>query len=130
MAAVLAISNPVAIPAAAQEEAPLPTRSQAYLRDAIALAGIIGSAHGVRFVCHGDGDQYWRQHMMDLLAIEAPQRGSLRDSMVGAFNNNFTRVRNQHRRCTDQVLKEEVAYAAEGRDLANKMAASFFPRPR
>lgn len=130
MALVVGLSNPVLVsPVAAQQDVPLPTRSQDYLRDAITLAGILGSAHGVRFVCHGDGDQYWRQHMMDLLAMEAPERGSLRDSMVRAFNNSFTRMRERYRRCTDQVREEEALYAAEGRDLANKMAASYFPRP-
>lgn len=126
MAGLIALSNP---PAIAQEDAPLPTRSQDYLRDAITLAGILGAAHGARYVCHGDGDQYWRQHMMDLLALEAPERGSLRDSMVRAFNSSFTRMRDRYRRCTDEVRDQEVAYAAEGRDLANRMAASYFPKP-
>lgn len=117
--------------ASAQDAAQTPIRSQAYLRDAITLSGILGAAHGTRYVCQGDGDQYWRQHMMDLLAIEAPERGALRDSMVSAFNSSFTRMRERYRRCTDRVSEEEAAYAAEGRDLANKMAASYFPkRPR
>jgi len=66
---------------------------------------------------------------MDLLALEAPERGSLRDSMVRAFNSSFTRMRERYRRCTDEVRDEEVADAAEGRDLANRMAASYFPKP-
>lgn len=131
MAALLALSNPWGLNGAlAQDAASMPSRSQDYLRDAITLAGILGAAHGARYVCHGEGDQYWRQHMMDLLSLEAPERGALRESMVRAFNNSFTRVRDRYRRCTDDVMAQETAHAAEGRDLANKMAASYFPKPQ
>ncbi len=129
MAVLLAVSNPPS-GIAQEEETALPARSPDYLSDTITLAGILGAAHGARYVCHGEGDQYWRLHMMELLALEAPRRGSLRDSLVRAFNSSFTRIRDRNRRCTDEVREMEVSYAAEGRDLANKLAASYFPRPR
>ena len=105
-------------------------RTQDYLRDVIKLAGVLGSAHGVRYVCYGDADQYWRQHMVDLLGMEAPERGSLRESMVRAFNNSFTRTRDRFDVCDQRARSAEADFAAEGRDIADKLAASYFPRPR
>lgn len=103
-------------------------RDQNYLRDTVRLAGVLGSAHGVRYVCNGEGDQYWRQHMIDLLTLEAPQRGALRSSMVDAFNGNFSEAQRRFPYCDQNTVEAEKRYAAEGRDLADRLAAYYFPR--
>lgn len=112
-------------PASAQD---LPLRDQAYLRDAVQLADVLGSAHGVRFVCNGPDDQYWRGHMIDLLSMEAPQRGALRSSMVSAFNSAFSEAQRHYRVCDQRTVDAEAMLAEEGRDLADRLAAYYLPR--
>lgn len=107
----------------------LPLRSQEYLRDAQHLAAVLGKAHGVRHTCKGTHDQYWRQHMIELLTLEAPDRGALRDSLVRAFNSAFQRTQARYPLCTTEAVRAEADYAAEGREIADRMAAYYFPRP-
>jgi uncharacterized protein (TIGR02301 family) len=121
------ISAAPASRALAQE---LPLRSQEYLRDAQHLAAILGKAHGVRYTCKGTHDQYWRKHMVELLTLEAPERGALRDSLVRAFNNAFQRTKARYPLCTTQTVEAEADYAAEGREIADRMSAYYFPKPR
>lgn len=111
--------------ASAQE---LPMRNQDYLRDAVQLADVLGSAHGVRYVCNGKDDQYWRLHMMDLLRLEAPERGALRTSLVRAFNNAFSNAQSRYPVCDTRAVDAEAQFAEEGRDLADRLAAYYFPR--
>lgn len=105
-------------------------RDQNYLRDAVRLAGVLGSAHGVRFICNGEGDQYWRRHMIELLTLEAPDRGALRSAMVDAFNDSFSRARQRYAICDQNTVAAEARFADEGRDLADELAAYYFPRGR
>ncbi|MCI4646062.1 MAG: TIGR02301 family protein [Hyphomonadaceae bacterium] len=112
-------------PAARAQEG-LPLRDQAYLRDTVRLAGVLGSAHGVRYVCNGEDDQYWRQHMIELLTLEAPHRGALRQSMVSAFNDSFSNARRRYPYCDQNTVDAEKRYATEGRDLADRLARYYF----
>lgn len=114
---------------AASAEGDLPLRDQAYLRDAVRLAGVLGSAHGVRYVCNGEDDQYWRQHMIELLTLEAPQRGALRQAMVQSFNDSFSNARRRYTYCDQATVDAEKRYAAEGRDLADRLARYYFDHP-
>ena len=98
------------------------------MRDAVQLADVLGAAHGVRYVCNGADDQYWRGHMIDLLTMEAPQRGALRSSMVRAFNSAFSDARQRYRVCDQRTVDAEAALAAEGRDLSDRLAAYYLPR--
>ena len=121
---VLAACLSIGPRASAQED--LPLRNQAYLRDTVRLAGVLGSAHGVRYVCNGEDDQYWRQHMIELLTLEAPRRGPRREAMVDAFNDSFSDARRRYRRCDQDTVDAEKRYAAEGRDLADRLARYYF----
>lgn len=100
------------------------------MRDTVRLAGVLGSAHGSRFVCNGEGDQYWRAHMIELLTLEAPNRGALRSSMVEAFNTSFSEAQRRFPFCDQNTVEAEKRYAAEGRDLADRLAAYYFPSQR
>lgn len=125
IAAIGSLAPPA--PVVAQE---LPLRSQDYLRDVVRLADVLGWAHGIRFVCNGEDDQYWRAHMIELLALEAPDRGALRSSMVNAFNAAFSNAQARYRFCDSDAIAAEARYAAEGRDLADRLASHYFPRGR
>ncbi|NBC19744.1 MAG: TIGR02301 family protein [Alphaproteobacteria bacterium] len=117
------------LPASRANGQGLPLRSQQYLGDAQHLAAVLGKAHGVRYACKGKHDQYWRKHMIELLDLEAPDRGALRDSLVRAFNNAFKRTRSRFPLCTTETVEAEATYAAEGREIADRMAAYYFPKP-
>lgn len=106
----------------------LPLRDQSYIRDAVQLADLLGSAHGVRYVCNGQDDQYWRGHMIELLRLEAPDRGALRTSLVRAFNNAFSNAQQRYPVCDTRAVDAEARFAEEGRDLADRLAAYYFPR--
>lgn len=108
----------------------LPPRDQNYLRDVVSLSRVIGSAHAIRITCNGVDDQYWRSYMQQLLGLESPNRSSLRTSMVEAFNRGYQLEERRHRFCDDDALAAEAAYAAQGRELSEDLAAHYFPRRR
>ncbi|WP_300390447.1 TIGR02301 family protein [Henriciella sp.] len=103
------------------------TRSQDYLRDVIALASTLGSAHAIRLLCNGRDDQYWRVYMQELLGIEAPYRSRLRSSMVDAFNNSFQAESSRRSRCDEGAISAEKVYASTGQRLANELAEANLP---
>ncbi|MEL7129497.1 MAG: TIGR02301 family protein [Pseudomonadota bacterium] len=121
-------AGPAGMEANAQD---LPVRDQAYIRNLVSLSGVIGSAHAVRVVCNGTDDQYWRSYMQQLLGLEAPNRGSLRSSMVEAFNAGFEDDRRRRRgQCGPNAKSDEEAYASRGRALSEQLAAHYFPKRR
>ena len=109
-------------------------RSSTYIAETLRLSGILGAAHGVRVLC-SDGlsdedEQFWRNYMIELLDLEAPVRGTqLRSSMARAFNNGYSRENRPGRICDQGAVDAEIAYAAEGRKLAESLAAYHFPQP-
>ncbi|MFN7054206.1 TIGR02301 family protein [Hyphomonas sp.] len=119
------------LPALPQGE--MPSRGPDYFRDAVNLASILGSAHAIRVRCNGNEDQYWRRYMTDLLGLEAPEPGNLRSSLVGAFNEAYMRADAAFPVCDRRAADAESAYAANGQEIANRLAAHYFPaqpRPR
>lgn len=105
-------------------------QSPAYLSDAIRLSGVLGAAHGIRVTCNGQSDQFWRVYMQELLDMEAPERGTqLRASMARAFNNAYSREARRGRACDESAVQSEASLAAQGRALAEKLAAAHFPKP-
>ncbi len=91
------------------------------IRDVSRLAEIIGEAHYLRITCNNRDDQYWRQRMMTLMQLEAPQPGSRRTALVNAFNQGFRRQEGRFRSCTREVREAEVELAAQGRRLARSL---------
>ena len=103
------------------------TRSQDYLRDVISLASTLGSAHAIRLVCNGRDDQYWRSYMQELLGLEAPYRGSLRSSMVDAFNSAYSAESARRTVCDAGAVSAEKMYASTGQRLSNALAQANLP---
>jgi uncharacterized protein (TIGR02301 family) len=106
----------------------VPVRGPDYFRDAADLAGLLGSAHAIRVRCNGNGDQYWRRYMADMLAYEAPEPGSLRSSMVREFNDGFSRVSEAYPSCNSNAVDAEASFARDGQKVASRMATFYFPR--
>lgn len=86
------------------------------------LAEIIGGAHFLRITCSGTSDQTWRVEMRELLDLEAPGDGSRRTRLIRAFNEGFRRQEARFGYCSSQVREAEVALAAQGRRVAQRLA--------
>jgi uncharacterized protein (TIGR02301 family) len=114
---ILATLAGAAAPAAAQSKnAPLDTLVQ--------LAETLGQAHALRSVCTGDGDQTWRNYMMNMLAMEAPS-GPRRSPLTSAFNRGYRAQSARMKTCTASAPAEEAAIAARGRALAESVAQGY-----
>jgi len=103
----------------AQEQSAV--RDQDYLRDVTALSEVLGKAHAVRVRCNGTGDQYWRDHMRNLLDVEAAETGSLRQSLVAGFNQGFTFARARYVECDQDAVDSEARLAAQGKQLTDRL---------
>ena len=109
-------------------EGGLPARGPDYFRDAADLARLLGSAHAIRVRCNGRDDQYWRRYMADMLAYEAPEPGSLRASLVRAFNEAYSDVSDEFRICNSTAIAAEARYATSGQEIATRLATHYFPK--
>ena len=83
----------LAVPALAQAQsaAPAPRKIegsaplQTYETDLGGLSKVLGAAHYIRILCQGRGDQFWRQRMAAVMALEGPPgtpRRVMRESRV------------------------------------------------
>ncbi len=108
----------------------IPLRGPDYIRDTISLSRALGSAHAIRVRCNGRSDQYWRIYMQDFLELEAPQRGSLRSSLVDGFNSSYQNASARYLICDGLAVEAEQRYAAEGKTLADRLARHYFPKQR
>ncbi|HET9161444.1 MAG TPA: TIGR02301 family protein, partial [Caulobacteraceae bacterium] len=68
--------------------AALPTAAQTREETLSNLAFVIGQSHGLRQLCQGPGDQYWRQRMTRLIELEAPDPAA-RAPLAEHFNDGF-----------------------------------------
>ena len=90
------------------------------------LAYTLGELHYLAFACDGLDAQTWRQHMIDLLAMEAPEAGNRRDRLIESFNDGY-RVQQRYRPvCGPEVDVERTALAHRGHDLSEMMRAANF----
>jgi len=100
-------------PAAAQG----PGDSRETLAD---LARVLGESHALRQACAGPEDQFWRQRMLRLLAVEAPGP-DLERALKDAFNAGYAERQAAFAACTPRTRQAEAAAAARGRVLAGRL---------
>lgn len=67
--------------------------------------------------------------MIAMIDLEAPRRGTLRTSLVDAFNTAFTQAKRDYRICNTATIEAEAEFAARGRTLAERLASHYFPKP-
>ncbi|MEZ5997531.1 MAG: TIGR02301 family protein [Hyphomonas sp.] len=113
---------------ASAAQSAVPLRGPDYFRDAADLATTLGSAHAIRVRCNGREDQYWRQYMADMLTYEAPNRGTLRSSLVDNFNNAYQNVSRQYLQCDNQAVEAEARFARHGQEVSERLAMHYFPK--
>jgi uncharacterized protein (TIGR02301 family) len=107
----------LASPALAQERPPAERQSL------VDLAYAIGESHALRQVCSGDGDQFWRDRMFELVSTEAAD-ADLEARLKQAFNSGFAARKAQFPTCGIDSRKAELAVARKGQGLSAKLAAS------
>lgn len=130
LAAALAVAAsglllPAPLPAQAQEVVATETAPAGpSLAELTELAAILGEAHAVRAACNGEGDQTWRNYMLDLLDFEAPG-GARRSALTSAFNRGYRAQRGRMDGCTPDAQRMESAIAAKGRQLSDAIAQTY-----
>ncbi len=87
----------------------------------VKIAGLLGEAHAIQVLCNGKADQYWRNHMFELLDLEAPSDGKLRTQLVDAFNEAFAAMETKRTECNAQAKSEFDSIARDGLELAEDM---------
>lgn len=90
------------------------------------LAYTLGELHYLASACEGLDAQAWRQRMIELLAMEAPEAGRQRDRLIEGFNDGYRSQQRRRPRCGEEVDIERRALAHRGRDLSNMMRAANF----
>jgi uncharacterized protein (TIGR02301 family) len=85
------------------------------------LAFTLGQSHGLRQLCHGETDQYWRNRMEAMLRLEAADEAA-REPLTVRFNDGFRDARGHQARCNDLSRLAERAAAARGKALAQTLA--------
>ena len=116
--AVLLLASPALAPLAWGQERPPPER-----QSLVDLAYAIGESHALRQVCSGEGDQYWRDRMAELINTEQAD-ADFDARLKQAFNSGFAARRAQFPSCGPESRKAELAVARKGEGIAKRMAAS------
>ncbi|SDL74951.1 TIGR02301 family protein [Maricaulis salignorans] len=90
------------------------------------LAYTLGELHYLASACEGLDSQAWRQRMIELLAMEAPEPGRRRDRMIESFNDGYRVQQRRRPVCGEEVEIERRALAHRGHDLSEMMRAAYF----
>lgn len=90
------------------------------LTDVENLARVVGAVHYRRQSCTNSQDQTWRDQMMRLLELEAPQDDARRRRLVKAFNDGYADEQRLRRLCAAGA-EAELTLAAEGKRLAERL---------
>lgn len=85
------------------------------------LSGILGHTHAIHVTCNGRSDQYWRNHMYDLLDLEAAEEGKERDALIEAFNTGFEDEQNISQLCDNKARARFTNFANQGQKLSEAL---------
>jgi uncharacterized protein (TIGR02301 family) len=90
------------------------------------LAYTLGELHYLAYTCEGPEAQQWRQHMIELLAMEAADDTRLRDRLTNSFNDGYRAQQRYRASCGPEANAERRALAHRGRDLSEMMRSAYF----
>jgi len=112
----LALVSAFAAPALAQERPP------AERQTLIDLAYTLGESHALRQACAGDGDQYWRERMVQMTETEASD-AAFNGRLTQAFNSGFATRQTEFPSCTPASKRAELVVARKGQSLAGQLSS-------
>ena len=111
----LALITAFAAPAMAQEREP------AERQTLIDLAYALGESHALRQACAGDGDQYWRDRMMQVTETEASD-ATFNGRLTQAFNSGFATRQTEFPSCSPASKRAELMVARKGQSLSTQLS--------
>ena len=111
----LALIIAVAAPAMAQEREP------AERQTLIDLAYALGESHALRQACAGEGDQYWRERMMQVTDTEAAD-AAFNGRLTQAFNSGFATRQIEFPSCSPASKRAELMVARKGQSLSVQLS--------
>ena len=96
-------------------------RDPASRQTLVDLAYVLGEAHGLRQVCEGPDDQFWRTRMVDLVETEQPD-AALARRLKEAFNTGFVARQGAFPAFTPLARAAMARVMNHGRVLATRLA--------
>jgi len=87
------------------------------------LAYTLGESHALRQACQGEGDQYWRARMQQLMELEEPDQ-AFASRLAGAFNSGYAQAQASFPACGARSRAAAMRAAAKGRRLASGLGNS------
>lgn len=119
-------------PAQAPSAAPAPPRRiengsplQTYETDLGGLSKVLGAAHYIRILCQGRGDQFWRQRMAAVMALEGPPGTPRRVLMSQNFNAGYRETEEHFSTCSPEAQATEAQLKAQGIRYSQALAARY-----
>lgn len=121
MAGLLAASAAEAAAQPQAEAAPEPAlRGEAWYRaQLMELAEVLGGSHYLRTLCHGRGDQRWRDYMRGVIARE-PEYNAV---LVEAFNRGYLNEQARFDTCDAAAVQVETELRARGLRVSQALSA-------
>lgn len=130
-AAFVLLATPALAQAPAQSAAP-PVRKieggsplQTYETDLGGLSKVLGAAHYIRILCQGRGDQFWRQRMAAVMALEGPPGTPRRVMMSQNFNVGYRETEERFSTCSADAQAAELQFKAQGIRYSQALAARY-----
>ncbi len=105
----------VAFPVLAQD------RSPAQRQSLVDLAYVLGESHALRQACAGEGDQYWRERMMQVTETEAAD-AAFNGRLTQAFNSGFATRQTEFPSCSPASKRAELMVARKGQSLSRQLS--------
>lgn len=98
---------------------------QTYETDLGGLSKVLGAAHYIRILCQGRGDQFWRQRMAAVMALEGPPGTPRRVMMSQNFNVGYRETEERFSTCSADAQNAEQQYKAQGIRYSQALAARY-----
>jgi uncharacterized protein (TIGR02301 family) len=123
----------LAMPALAQAQSagPAPRKIegsaplQTYETDLGGLSKVLGAAHYIRILCQGRGDQFWRQRMAAVMALEGPPGTPRRVMMSQNFNVGYRETEERFSTCSPEAQAAEGQFKTQGIRYSQALAARY-----
>jgi uncharacterized protein (TIGR02301 family) len=96
-----------------------PDNDPQYHQQLLDLSQVLGGSHYLTALCHGQGDQQWRDRMRAVIQ-HAPQYS---DELVEAFNRGYADQQQRFTDCDDSAQQAATELRAQGLRISQALAA-------
>jgi len=125
----------LAEPASAQQDQVAPSDQQQdgageawYHQQVVGLAEVLGGVHFLQTLCHGAGDQQWRDRMRALINraqqhADANSTPDYSDELADAFNRGYGEQQERYTDCNGSAQQAATELRARGLRISRGLAA-------